>query len=320
MRLLHCLNPTTGWRKRGINPLTGRKFGLCKADDVRSGMPFLFEEVAFRCGKCINCLKYRASVLLARCVAESYMHDDSAFVTLTVDDDNLQSVFPGASLVHKPFQDFFKRLRKRVGPGVKYMMCGEYGEFSLRPHYHVLVFGVSPYHWNDTMRKLPNGLANRYDRVDNPVFSDSWPFGNVYCGNCTPASVAYVSGYTLKQFALRRDDTWYKSHRLSPEYVKWSRRPGLGSSYFDHYDCLVEHGTTVQAGVPVNNRLLFPGRYFLDRLRLTSVDNYDKLLASYARGNSCFGEGTSDELDQALAQRDRNVDYNFHSLASTRRM
>ena len=58
------------------------------------------------------------------------------FVTLTYDDDHLPEY---NSLNYKHFQDFMKRLRKSHS-GVRFYMCGEYGEDFSRPHYHALLF------------------------------------------------------------------------------------------------------------------------------------------------------------------------------------
>lgn len=322
MRLLACLNPSTGWRLRGVNPSTGKKYGLVSADFARQYPPFMLEEVAFRCGKCINCLKYRGSVLMARCIAESRLHVDNAFITLTVSDENLEQVFPGSSLDHRPWQLFAKRLRKRVGgSSIKFLMCGEYGENTLRPHYHAVVFGVPAFVYEDSGVRRADGLKACRIRRDNPVFADCWPFGDVYCGRVEPASVAYVSGYSLKQYVLGRDDRWYKEHGLAPEYVKWSRRPGLGRDYFDKFDLVDECvDAPWSCGVPLDDgRRLFPGRYYLDWLRLTSPEYYDRLLSSYDSGNR-EGITTADSFSRLLAERDRSVDYLRNRVVCARRI
>lgn len=319
MRLLTCLHPVSGWRVRGINPKTGRKYGLLSAEDARHYPSFLLEEVAFRCGKCFNCLKYRGSVLLARCVAECRLHDDNAFITLTVDDANIETVFPGRSLSHRPWQLFCKRLRKKCSKPIKFMMCGEYGEQSLRPHYHAVIFGLAPYEYIDTGVRLSDGRPACRLRCDNHVFADCWSFGNVYCGRAEEASIAYVSGYTLKQYTLGRDDTWYVDRGLSSEYVKWSRRPGLGASYFDRYD-LIDDCKEVSCGVPLSSgRRLFAGRYYLDRLRLTHPEDYDKLLSSYD-GEDGECDYSPAEFSELLASRNSRVDYFVHSVRNARRI
>lgn len=322
MRLLQCLNPTSGWRLRGVNPRTGRKYGMIKAEVARQYPPSMLEEVAFRCGKCINCIKYRGSVLMARCVAESMMHDDNVFITLNVDDDHIGEVYPGSSLSHRPWQLFVKRLRKACrSSGIKYIMCGEYGEISMRPHYHAIIFGLPAYKYVDTHVMRPDGLGYYKQREDNDVYQACWSYGTVYCGSVTPASIAYVSGYTLKQFVLGRDKDWYVDRHLAPEYVKWSRRPGIGRSYFEQYDIMDDYADgTIDCGVPIDGRRVFPGRYFLDWLRLTSADEYDKLLSSYERGNSSDSESEIDELRSALAERDRRADVAIYNTLRSRRI
>ena len=39
------------------------------------------------------------------------------------------------------FQKFIKRLRKDYD--IKYFACGEYGDKTLRPHFHAILFGVN---------------------------------------------------------------------------------------------------------------------------------------------------------------------------------
>lgn len=53
-------------------------------------------------------------------MCESKSCGESMFLTLTVDDQNLNTVFPNGSLRHKPFQDFFKRLRITLQRGYYY--------------------------------------------------------------------------------------------------------------------------------------------------------------------------------------------------------
>ena len=74
--------------------------------------------------------------LAVRCMHEASMHMFNSFVTLTYDDNHLPEY---NSLNYKHFQDFMKRLRKSNN-GVRFYMCGEYGEDFSRPHYHALLF------------------------------------------------------------------------------------------------------------------------------------------------------------------------------------
>lgn len=238
---MQCLKPILMYRRKGVNPATGKLFPPVSVSSiVGQGLSVaLFEECALPCGKCLACLKNKARDLMVRAVHEAKMHEHNSFVTLTVDDEHIDEVFPGKSLVHRPFQLFFKRLRKASSKSLRYLMCAEYGELTQRPHYHAIIFGLCPDERRPVAIVKSDPLLGT-DRTlytgfyDSQLIKDAWPYGNVFVGSCTMASVAYCTGYTLKSFVLGRDDSWYRSRELAPEYIKWSRRPGLGSSWLYH--------------------------------------------------------------------------------------
>jgi len=203
---------------------------------------------------------------------------------LTVDDDHLEQVFPGGSLDHRPFQLFFKRLRKSSRQPLRYLMCAEYGETTQRPHYHCVIFGLKPDDGRPvaivktdpllgTSRTLYSGFCQA------KLIEDAWPYGHVYIGNVSPASIAYVAGYTLKQYTLGRDDEWYKSRKLAPEYHKWSRRPGLGHLWMQrNFDDLWCNNQDLFEPLLVDNTAIFNGRRMVlpkaYRARLLYLDEH----------------------------------------------
>ena len=69
-------------------------------------------KIKLPCGRCIGCRLERSRQWALRLVHEKRFHEESAFITLTYDENNLPE---GGSLEVKHFQDFMKRLRKRVG-------------------------------------------------------------------------------------------------------------------------------------------------------------------------------------------------------------
>lgn len=233
-----CENPITMYRRSGVNPATGKLYPPISYGRIIDAHlePTLFQECAVPCGKCLSCLKNKARDLMVRAFHEAKMHEHNSFITLTVDDDYIDEVFPGRSLCHRPFQLFFKRLRKASSKPLRYLMCAEYGEHTERPHYHVIVFGLSPDERRPVAIVKTDPLLGT-DRTlytgfyDSQLIKDAWPYGNVFVGSVTPGSIAYCTGYTLKSFVLGRDAAWYKSRGLMPEYIKWSRRPGLGSAW-----------------------------------------------------------------------------------------
>ena len=87
------------------------------------------------CGKCLECRIQHARAWADRCVVEAKQYDDNYFVTLTYDDAHLPAK---NSLVPDDLQKFMKRLRKHFPNNkIRFFACGEYGDTSWRPHYHL---------------------------------------------------------------------------------------------------------------------------------------------------------------------------------------
>ena len=80
------------------------------------------------CGRCIGCRIDKARDWSVRIMCESYMSTSSWFLTLTYDNEHMNSL----SLVKSDLQDFITRLRyevRKYDPNVRlrYFACGEYG-------------------------------------------------------------------------------------------------------------------------------------------------------------------------------------------------
>lgn len=263
-----CLYPKIAYYDTRVNP--PRVF--FKPHDVWARMDALPDgvtSIAIPCGKCFACLKARALALTVRSVAESRMHFESSFLTLTVDDDHLADVFP-QGLCHRPWQLFAKRLRKAIG-SFTFLMCGEYGARTCRPHYHACIFG----------RSFDDGYFDpRVGMIASRTLRECWPYGNHMVSPLNPSRAAYVAGYTCKDYALGRDDKWYVDRGLGLPYVKWSRRPALGLRWLQcYYKDLIDDDfnfSFVIDGRPFN----FGCRYFSEKFRLLLPAEYDRLVAS----------------------------------------
>lgn len=144
---------------------------------------------------------------------ESLVHEASCFVTLTYDDAHLPvdgSVNPDHT------RDWIKRLRFAIYPQkVRYFLCGEYGDETWRPHYHACLFGLGP----------EIGLRPRPDEPS--LIERTWSDGFCLVGDFNENSAQYVAGYVVKKMTAK--DDWRLDGR-HPEFVRMSRRPGLGAS------------------------------------------------------------------------------------------
>lgn len=169
------------------------------------------------CRKCAACKANKRSEWYIRLKMESKDHDSIYFVTLTYSDNNLTfkpyHIGDGeykmlASLHKRDVQLFLKRLRKNTGQKLRYFVCGEYGEKTLRPHYHMILFGL------DSKQKDVEILK-------------AWQKGHVRVDPISEARMKYVTGYVLKQNAYEFMDQC----EFERPFMNCSKKPMLGNSY-----------------------------------------------------------------------------------------
>lgn len=308
------------------------------------------------CGQCLSCRKAYASNWANRCMLEAKAYDHNYFVTLTYDD---------LHLIYAPYYDretgeitiqptidlddvssFLKRLREkwRVDyghTGIRFFVCGEYGEELGRPHYHVIFFNLPI----PDLRKLPDvkeGLKQ------SAIINELWNMGRVSIQPVNWRTCAYTARYCIKKLkgkaAKERDETLeqlletfdfessVRDHeqrmlslmtseererfpgfryveRWHPESVRMSRRPGIARDYYEaHKKTIYEFDEVL---IPKDNQIVSskPSKYF-DRL-YDLVDSWT--LSQVKRNRRKFGilanraklEATSLDLDSYLA----NLEY-----------
>ena len=224
------------------------------------------------CGQCVGCRLERSRQWAMRCLHEKRLHRESCFVTLTYDNEHLP---PGGTLVKRDLQLFMKRLRKLKGAGIRFYACGEYGERNARPHYHALLFNCG---FTDKKRFSENGRGEVYYVSDQ--LHDVWPSGHNVIGDVTFDSAAYVARYVMKKITGAKavehyavvDGNGEVFDRL-PEFTVMSRRPGIGSGYYDKYGKEVyTHDSVI-----VNAREVRPPRFYDTRFELHDAAAFGKL-------------------------------------------
>lgn len=217
-----CFSPLRAYRAPGGQITFSRKAGW-------SDRP-----LDLACGQCIGCRLEKARQWTVRCVHEAQMHDSNCFLTLTYSPAHLPL---NGGLRVRDWQLFAKRLRKRVGK-FRYMHCGEYGDENQRPHYHALLFGQD--FSSDRVHWKGEGATKLYTSA---ILEDCWGLGFCTIGSFSFQTAAYVSRYILKKVTganapdhyQRVDADTGEVYQVKPEYVSMSRRPGLGSSWFDKF-------------------------------------------------------------------------------------
>ena len=153
------------------------------------------------------------------------------WATLTYEDKYLPPTLQKTHL-----SGYLKRLRARLpDTPVRFFGSGEYGEKHGRPHYHVILYGLT--------------------REETAIRS-SWTAGHVRVDPLTPAAINYVAGYTSKKLGRpvrapteQVDPTTGEVFTYQDAFVLMSRRPGIGSDAREFWRSWRE--TAIHNGVPV---------------------------------------------------------------------
>jgi hypothetical protein len=236
------------WKSKDVNPTGKRSLVFVEAKGLDNS------QLEIPCNGCIGCRIDRSRQWTLRLMHESKLHELKCFLTLTYDDLHLP---PNGSLVKKHVQDFLKRLRKRhakenAGAKLRYYLCGEYGDLSDRPHYHIILFGA---HFAD---QRPHSKGSQGDQLFTSKSLDKiWSYGACYIGSVTEQSCGYVSRYIMKKITGDRAENHYRRvdpttgeiYDLLPEYNDMSRRPGIGLDFFKkHHKDFYPRDTAVMQG------------------------------------------------------------------------
>lgn len=217
------------------HPTTGQVNRAVLFNPPSRSMSFYYDIITIPCGKCVGCRLQRSRVWAGRIMHESQFWADAFFLTLTYDDYYLPE---RGSLVKSDVQDFIKRLRDRLDyPPISYFLCGEYGDQSMRPHYHMILFGVD---FPD--RKLWS-IKNEQRLYTSAFLESVWGLGHCPIGSVTFESAGYVARYIMKKQTGKNAYEHYERfdphtgeiYDLLPEYVNMSLKPTIGRRFYDKY-------------------------------------------------------------------------------------
>lgn len=188
------------------------------------------------CGGCIGCRMERSQAWAVRIMHEAQMHSENAFLTLTYSPEKLPR---DNSLRKEHMQKFIRRYRKQINPiKIRYLYCGEYGDLNHRPHYHAIIFG------HDFKDKIKHANSKTGHQIYISESLDKlWSLGHCYIGSVTKDSAGYVSRYVMKKVTGDRAEEHYRSldtetgeiHKILPEFINMSTRPGLGKTWLDQF-------------------------------------------------------------------------------------
>lgn len=263
------------------------------------------------CQKCWACQLNYSAEWATRIMLEAKKYDHNYFVTLTYDDENVPILEKieyeenykmygetietkkielendgtwGYSLAPNHMKTFLNSLRKyfeRKGhKGVKYFYCGEYGETTHRPHYHIILLNC------------PLDINQFHDfHVDGKFFKARWKSreleklwkkGIVDVAECEWSCIAYVARYCTKKLDYSGDKRVYLNKGLIPEYVRMSK--GIGFDYFrQHKDEIYKNDEMIMKTVKGNTGSFKPPKAFDRKLKEMDPKGYELIRKSRAK-------------------------------------
>lgn len=278
---------------------------LWNTDTMEKNRAIIKYMVIVPCRQCMNCRINYSQEWKNRLIAEAQQWDESYFVTLTYNDQNLPSepvIDPKTGevktdingdqviahpLVKKHLQDFNKRIRRHWDyqddhQGIRIYGVGEYGDQTGRPHYHEILYNLPLANnliYMGNRKRTMYGKTVEYNLYWSQELQDLWPFGQISIGEVNETTCAYVAGYALKKHKGKEAASWYQERGLTPEFAIGSRNPGIGMNYFDqHKDRITETESMTIKTAWGGNIVPIPKGFGQAARRYETIDKHGKTI------------------------------------------
>lgn len=253
------------------------------------------------CGRCFGCRLNKRKEWTYRLVNESEMYspDSVWFLTLTYDDSHLKRgfwadvdprtgellCFERPALCYDDFTAFRMRLSQRYKydhgndpdfSPIRQYHCGEYGDCTLRPHFHMILFGADLKDLALDAKRVP---GNHHGMMTSEDLSSLWGQGFAVLQPACYEAMEYVAGYVMKKTIGIEKTTnvelFYEAFDLPKVYESFrgkdrlvhpaemipfekaagSNRPGIGRTWYEaHKDEVysTDEMTIIRKGKPIH--------------------------------------------------------------------
>lgn len=238
----------------------------------------------FPCRQCEACKKRNIMDKINRLTKEGQYHKEKCVITLTYKNDEKGKCLAGeiariningemksiASLNKKHYQNFFKRLRRKLdrqygknNKPIKYFLVGEYGDKFERPHYHAIIYGWLP-------KDLEEKQRTKY--YTSKMLTETWQMGEVLIDKTvTTESIAYIAQYVNKKFT-KAEDMLTNEYGRTPEFCVGSQ--GYGKTWaIDHMEELFANDSIERDG-----KLYVIPEYYNKLMKRHDEERYEKLV------------------------------------------
>lgn len=231
------------------------------------------------CKRCICCRKKKAAAIKRFCEYEQQkyyrMGLSCSFNCLTYNDAREPRNSRGIPTLRKSdYQLFFMRFRNHLRRSgytapFSYLGCGEYSDYDRRPHYHLILFGISDI------------LADKFIRKSWMTKDTRSPIGIVDCKPLIAGGISYVCDYVITSLSGDYAKAAYDDNEIERPFFTHSK--GLGLDYLFGNQEILEENNFVDnfSGKPY----VIPG-YYRKYYNLGSVDPKPILSAVHKKAKS----------------------------------
>lgn len=289
-----------------------RILSAAQAHDEGKFKKFLDDPTVKRvpCGHCMGCRLAYSRVWANRLMLEKQYYRDSQcwFVTLTYNDWHVPLTNQEVMTLKKSdVQNWLKRLRKASGSSIRYYLSGEYGTSTVRPHYHVILFGLTlddlelqycdskgnPFYrsrflesaWSsksyDELKLNWAKLTCSYDPESYKTAADFDRIGNVLISPVSWDTCAYTARYVVKKLT-GKGAFFYDSFGIAPPFSTCSLKPGIGRKYYDDHKEEIFRHEYFHISTPDGARRVYPPRYYKSCFDSDAHDRYLELVAAHS--------------------------------------
>lgn len=194
------------------------------------------------CGQCVGCRLDYSRQWANRCMLEAKDHENNSFITLTYNDANIPlkeivdtktgEVKPISSLNPEHTKNFIKKLRRHYKyhynhEGIRYYLCGEYGDKTKRAHYHVLLYNC------EIKDKVFHKRTEAGILWTSETLAKIWGKGHIIVADMTWETCAYTARYMMKKQKGKDAKSYYENLGIIPEFCRMSLKPGIGLKYYE---------------------------------------------------------------------------------------